>query len=85
MVWLYAYYDRLFDEMRLDIIGFTINLSFIGLIDPKAIHFTHKLHAWFINMTVETCYHSYRSDFYGSDLSLKQFTYKLQACFYHLF
>ena len=48
-------------------------LSLVWLI-PKAIHFTHELHARVIGVAIETCYRSHRSDFYRSDLLSRQFT-----------
>ena len=41
---------------------------------PKAIRFTHELHARIIGMAIKTCYHFHKSDFHKSDLSLSQFT-----------
>ena len=40
----------------------------------KAIHFTHKLRAWVINVIIKTCYYSHKSDFFRPDWSLRQFT-----------
>ena len=41
---------------------------------PEAIHFTYKLHTWVIGVAIETHYCFHKSDFYKSDLSLRQFT-----------
>ena len=35
LIWLHAYHGGLFDSMRLIIIGFAIDLTFIGLIGPQ--------------------------------------------------
>ena len=69
LVWLNAYYGRLFDEMRLVTIGLAINLTFIALIGLEAIYFTQKLHAWVIGRAIKTCYYSHRSYFYKFNLS----------------
>ena len=56
----------------------SLSLLFIWLLlvwlIPKAIHFTHELHAWVIGVAIETCYCSHKSNFRRSDLSLRQFT-----------
>ena len=64
----------LFDRMRVIIFAIAIDLTIIGLIDPKAINFTHELHACVIGVAIKTRYRSHRSDFHRSDLSLRQFT-----------
>ena len=60
----------------------SISLS-LGWLIPKAIYFTHKLHAWVIGVAIETCYHCYRSNFHRSDLSSRQLT-SLMNCKFKL-
>ena len=52
---------------------------------PKAIHFTHKLHAWVIGVAIETCYCSYKFNFHRSDLSSRQFTLPMNCTLISIF
>ena len=59
----------LFDTMKLVIIAFTLNLTFIGLIDPR--QFTSLMNCMFGSLAwlLKRAIHSYIIDFHWSDLS----------------